>query len=65
MMVVMVLVVVMMEVMGVKIRILMTTLQGSMRSELSDLHSLVIPKHKLTGGIFAIFGSTLKVIRLS
>ena len=52
-----------MGVVMVKMRILMTTRQGSMRSELSDLHSLVRPKHKLTRGIFAIFGSTLKVIR--
>ena len=37
-------------------------MQGSMRSELSDLHSLVVPKHKLTRGIFAIFGSLQKVI---
>ena len=40
----------------------MITLQGSMRSELSDLHSLVVPKHKLTRGIFAIFGSLQQVI---
>ena len=40
----------------------MIILQGSMRSELSDLHSLVVPKHKLTRGIFAIFGSLQKVI---
>ena len=36
--------------------------QGSMRSELSDLHSLVAPKHKLTGGIFNIFASLQQVI---
>ena len=41
---------------------MMMILQGSMRSELSDLHSLVVPKHKLTRGIFAIFGSLQKVI---
>ena len=41
----------------------MITLQGSMRSELSDLHSLVVPKHKLTRGIFAIFGSLQQVGR--
>ena len=36
--------------------------QGSMRSELSDLHSLVVPKHKLTAGIFNIFASLQQVI---
>ena len=36
--------------------------QGSMRSELSDLHGLVVPKHKLTAGIFNIFASLQQVI---
>ena len=62
-MVMMVVMMVVVLVVMVKMRILMTTRQGSMRSELSDLHSLVRPKHKLTRGIFPIFGSTLKVIR--